>query len=197
MILVGRHAAWYSRLSAFALRWLYRGVARRMLVDLSHSATVLDVGTGPGHLLVELARRRADLHIEGVDPSADMVDHAARGIATARLAGRAHAQLGTAERLPFPDQNFDGVVSTLSSHHWADPAAAIAEQLRVLRPGGQLWVVDLRGLTPATVREELRDRSPAVVTTRPRIGWLASACVVCHRAVPGQSAVMDAPPSPS
>ena len=49
-----------------------------------------------------------------------------------------------AESLPFAAGAFDLVLSTLSAHHWADPTAAINEQVRVLRPGGQLRIYDLR-----------------------------------------------------
>ena len=52
--------------------------------------------------------------------------------------------MAPAEDLSFPDASFDVVVSTLSAHHWADPAQAFAAQARVLRPGGQLRVYDLR-----------------------------------------------------
>jgi SAM-dependent methyltransferase len=46
--------------------------------------------------------------------------------------------------LPFPDGNLDFVVSTLSLHHWPNPAQAFQEIYRVLKPGGQFLVFDLR-----------------------------------------------------
>ena len=183
MILVGRHAAWYSRLSRFALRWLYHAAAGRVAAELPDGARVLDVGTGPGGLLVELARLRGGIHVVGIDPSADMVDHATRRLAKAGLTGRAEARLGTAENLPFPDESFDAIVSTLSSHHWAEPDAAIADQARVLRPGGRLWVFDLRGLAPGSVATALDEYFPNGTISRPHIGRITGALVVCHRAV--------------
>lgn len=183
MILVGRHAAWYNRLSRFALRWLYRAAAGRVVAELPDGASVLDVGAGPGGLLVELARSRADIHLVGIDPSADMVSHATRRLVSAQLTSQAEARLGSAEHLPFPDGSFDAVVSTLSSHHWADPDAAIAEQARVLRAGGQLWIFDLRGLAPAGVAAALDDLFPGGSITRPHVGRIAGAFVACHRVV--------------
>jgi SAM-dependent methyltransferase len=51
--------------------------------------------------------------------------------------------------LAFPDASFDLVVSTLSMHHWADPAAGLAEIGRVLRPGARALVWDFRpGVRP-------------------------------------------------
>ena len=46
--------------------------------------------------------------------------------------------------LAFPDRSFDLVVSTLSMHHWADPAAGLAEIGRVLRPGARALIWDFR-----------------------------------------------------
>ena len=189
MVLVGRHADWYDRLSAFALGWLYRRAAARILASVPTGGNVLDVGTGPGRLLLELATRRPDLHLTGIDPSADMINHATRRTAAAAVAGRVDARVASAEDLPFPTDSFDAVVSTLSSHHWADPAAAVAEQSRVLRPGGTLWAFDLRGVAPAAVRAALAAQFGATAVSRTRIGRLADPVIIGYRAnkpsVPG------------
>jgi ubiquinone/menaquinone biosynthesis C-methylase UbiE len=54
------------------------------------------------------------------------------------------ADVADVAALPFPDATFDLVVSTLSQHHWADPAAGLNEILRVLRPDAQTWIYDIR-----------------------------------------------------
>ena len=64
--------------------------------------------------------------------------------------------MAPAEDLSFPDASFDVVVSTLSAHHWADPARAFAAQARVLRPGGQLRVYDLRRHSIDSLAEHAR-----------------------------------------
>jgi SAM-dependent methyltransferase len=57
--------------------------------------------------------------------------------------------VGDVAALAFPDRSFDLVVSTLSMHHWADPAAGLAEIGRVLRPGARALIWDLRpGVRP-------------------------------------------------
>ena len=143
-VIRGAAAVRYDR---FVARWLlarlYRAVASDVALVTPPGGDVLDVGTGPGVLLVELVRRRPDIAVAGVDPSEDMV-----ALAHARLEPMAHfrgqVHVAPAEQLPFPDASFDVVVSTLSAHHWADPAQALADQARVLRPGGQLRAYDLR-----------------------------------------------------
>lgn len=143
-VMRGAAAVRYDR---FVARWvlprLYRAVAADVAAVTPPGGEVLDVGTGPGQLLVELARRRPDIEVVGVDPSEDMVRMASSRLDT-MAHGRAQVHVAPAEDLSFPDASFDVVVSTLSAHHWADPAQAFAAQARVLRPGGQLRVYDLR-----------------------------------------------------
>ncbi len=74
-----------SRVYDFASRRLLRPVYRRLADDIAAVApeggAVLDAGTGPGVLLVELATRRPDLRLTGIDLSADMVEAARRNVA--------------------------------------------------------------------------------------------------------------------
>lgn len=182
MVLVGRHAAWYDRLTTRALRPLYRAAARHVLAVLPAGGRVLDVGTGPGQLLVELGRRRDDVVLAGIDPSADMIGHATGHLSAAGLDGRTELRITGTEALPFADQTFDAVISTLSSHHWSDPSSAIAEQSRVVRPGGQLWVFDLRAKAPKTVLQAMRAQFNPEAINRPRVGALAAAFFVCYSA---------------
>ncbi|HYI58453.1 MAG TPA: class I SAM-dependent methyltransferase [Microlunatus sp.] len=126
--------------SGVLMRGTYRRIAAGLTAGVRDGERVLDIGTGPGRLVAEIARRRPGLEVVGIDPSPDMLRRARSR--TSRLAN-ARAVLASAEDLPFEDESVDAVVSSLSSHHWADSADALAEQARVLRPGGRLWVLDL------------------------------------------------------
>lgn len=125
-------------------RRLLRGVYRRFAVDAAGAApaggAVLDVGTGPGVLLVELARRRPDLQLAGIDLSADMVAAAKRNLR--EFGERASVRTGDVTDLPFEDASFDLIVSSLSLHHWDHPDAAVPQLARVLRPSGRLLIYD-------------------------------------------------------
>lgn len=164
----------YSTLARGPLRWVYRGLARDLQPAVPRGATVLDVGTGPGILLAELARQRPDIELIGVDISADMVAAARANLA--RYGSRVTVHVGDVARLPLADSSVDLIVSSLSSHHWADPAAAVPELARVLRPGGQAYIYDFRSAPFDTLVSVARERS--LFTGRPshrssvRPGWL-------------------------
>jgi ubiquinone/menaquinone biosynthesis C-methylase UbiE len=183
-VIRGRSAAIYDRfLARWLLRRLYRAVASELMEMLSQNASVLDVGTGPGRLLVELALRRRDLRLIGVDPSEDMVRRGRRHARTAGLEDRIEFQTVPAESLPFGAGTFDVVLSTLSAHHWADPAAAISEQARVLRTGGQLRVYDRRSEGLDDLTPLLAAALPGAVRNQRRLAGLVVSRIGCLTAV--------------
>jgi ubiquinone/menaquinone biosynthesis C-methylase UbiE len=143
-ILIGDAAA-YDALSRLLLGSLFRPVAAEVAAVAPAGALVLEVGCGPGHLSIRLARRHG-LVVTGLDLDPAMIE---RARANANRAGggddrRPSFHVGDVASLPFPDESFDLVVSKLSMHHWADPAAGLAEIGRVLRPGARALVWDFR-----------------------------------------------------
>ncbi|MGO9221055.1 MAG: class I SAM-dependent methyltransferase [Streptosporangiaceae bacterium] len=100
---------------------------------------VLDVGSGTGYLLRQLAARAPDaVELVGVDAAAEMVRVAEESTPDPRVRFLA----GTAEHLPGPDGAFDLVVTTTSFDHWADQEAGLRECARVMAPGGRLVLAD-------------------------------------------------------
>ncbi len=125
------------------MRLLRRYVTRRA-VALTPSGQAADLGCGPGHLAIELAQAAPGLEVTGVDLSDEMLAQARGYAQLAGLGERVAFKRGDAARIPFADASLDLVVSTLSLHHWSDPAAVLDEIARVLRPGGSFLVFDLR-----------------------------------------------------
>jgi SAM-dependent methyltransferase len=142
-ILIGDAAA-YNALSRLVLGSLYGRIAADVAAVAPDGARVLEVGCGPGHLSIRLARQHG-LDMTGLDLDPGMIQ---RARANADRLGdeerRPSLLVGDVASLAFPDGSFDLVVSTLSMHHWADPAAGLAEIGRVLRPGARALVWDFR-----------------------------------------------------
>ena len=132
----------YDALVASVLEGFYARVAAEVAAAYP-GGKVLEVGSGPGRLAVRLAREAPSITLTGVDISEAMFERAARRAAGAGLSERVRFEVGDVAALPFTDQEFDGVVSTLSLHHWSDPARGLAEIHRVLKPGGEARIYDL------------------------------------------------------
>ena len=98
----------------------------QQVLELDSSARILDLGSGTGRLTEELRRRFAD--VVAVEPDERM--RALHGDAVA----------GSAEAIPLEDGSVDAVFVG-EAFHWFDPAAAIAELVRVLRPPGALAII--------------------------------------------------------
>jgi len=165
VLLHGRHAAQghqapggiligdadvYDDLSRFLLGPFRARIAADVAAVAPEGARVLEVGCGPGHLSVQLAGQHR-LEVTGLDLDPAMIARAqANTDRPANRGGRRPSFLvGDVAALAFPDGSFDLVVSTLSMHHWADPAAGLAEIGRVLRPNARALIWDFRpGVRP-------------------------------------------------
>ena len=99
----------------------------------------LDIGTGTGRIL-ELFGPRVERGV-GIDMSREMLAVARANLQKADLRN-CQIRQGDMYQLPFSDESFDGVVIHQVLHFAEDPAEAIAEAGRALRPGGKLVVVD-------------------------------------------------------
>ena len=107
-------------------------------LDIPQGGVTLDVGSGPGNVTASLARAAGpDGLALGVDISEPMLARAVRAEAGPNVGFlRADAQ-----RLPFRNETFDAVVSIAMLQLIPEPAAALAEMVRVLRPGARMAVM--------------------------------------------------------
>lgn len=108
---------------------------------------ILDVGTGTAQILIAFCRQVPDVQVVGVDAAESMLAVGRENVVRARLADRIELKLADAKLLPFADGFFAAVMSNSIVHHIPEPAAVVAEMVRVLRPGGAIFVRDL--LRPA------------------------------------------------
>lgn len=101
-------------------------------VGITADHCVLDVGCGPGALTGELVARFGSSSVCAFDPSPPFVE-----TCIARNPG-VDVRLGRAEAIPFDDASFDAALPQLVMHFVSEPAAAMAEMIRVVRPGGTI-----------------------------------------------------------
>lgn len=145
---------------------------------------LLDIGTGTGGLLERTAARTR--RALGVDASRPMLALARARLAERGLAGHCSVRQADMYRLPLADAEFDVVAMQMVLHYAEDPAAALAEAARVLRPDGLLLLVDLAAHDHAAVMARHAHRWPGFDDAA-IAGWLGAAgCALqTPRAVPG------------
>ncbi len=116
---------------------------------------VADLGCGEGYLTVETARWAK--HVTAVDRSTGVLARAKALAARKRLANITWKK-GELEALPIETGSIDVALLSQALHHAAEPAGALAEAARILKPGGRLLILDLRPHDETWVREKLGDR---------------------------------------
>jgi ArsR family transcriptional regulator len=127
----------------------------RALGHLLPPIDVADIGCGEGYLTLEAARWARS--VIGIDRS-ESVLASAKELAARRQVTNVLWKQGDLERLPLRDASVDVAVLSQSLHHAGDPERAVAEAVRILRPGGKLLVLDLRDHDQAWVRSRFGDR---------------------------------------
>lgn len=105
--------------------------------------TVLDVGTGTARIPIAICRLTDRLKITAVDLSAHMLQLGQRNVIENGFDRAIKLEQVDAKGLPYADASFDAVISNSIVHHIPQPIRVLREMLRVLRPGGLLFVRDL------------------------------------------------------
>jgi ArsR family transcriptional regulator len=127
----------------------------RTLGELLPPLDVVDIGCGDGYLALEAARWAR--HVTGIDRSDDVLERA-KLLALRRQVTTVDWRKGDLSRLPLRDASHDVALLSQSLHHASDPERAIAEAVRVLRPGGRVLLMDLKAHDQTWVRARFGDR---------------------------------------
>src|SRR5262245_58284079 len=145
-------------------------------LQLRGDERVLDMGCGRGAVLIAVAKRLTSGHATGVDlwsrtdQSGNSSDVTRRNATLEGVLERVAIETGDMRSLPFADDSFDLVLSSLAIHNIRgrpDRAKAVAEAWRVLKPGGRLLIADIRS---TSLYAKTLDGLGAATTMR-RLGW--------------------------
>jgi ubiquinone/menaquinone biosynthesis C-methylase UbiE len=135
-----QHARW----AKMAARLIYAPFANkivRSIAPLEEGSTIVDLGTGPGILSIELHKLLPQAKIIGVDLSSDMLEIARKNADEAGMSNF-ETRLGKAEEIPIESNSVNLVVTQSSFHEWEDPQKGLSEIFRILKPGGSLILKD-------------------------------------------------------
>lgn len=113
----------------------------KKVTKFSQTGLMLDIGTGYGYLPVEIARNFPDIKIIGIDIETALLEDGHKNATKHGVSDRVPFLQARAENLPFPDNTFDLVLSTMSLHLWQNRQKGITEMKRVLKPGGRVLIM--------------------------------------------------------
>lgn len=134
---------------------------RRIAADIKArgiSGKILDIGTGPGRLPIEIAKQVKNANLFGIDISKDMIKIARKNADQERVGDRVEFKVSSAYDTGFENNSIDLVVSTGMLHHLFEPIKAFNEIYRILKPGGEAWLFDgRRDSTRAEFEGTVRD----------------------------------------
>lgn len=110
--------------------------------ELSGDVKVLEIGCGTGNLTARIVRLQPTAHVTATDPDPRALARARRKITRSN---DVRFEQVYAQRLPYPDESFDRVLSSMMLHHLDShvKTEAMREAYRVLRPGGSMHIVDV------------------------------------------------------
>jgi ubiquinone/menaquinone biosynthesis C-methylase UbiE len=140
-------ASSYDKATRLVIGEYYGQVAEEIL-SVFKSGLILDIGTGPGYLPIEIVRRAPDINIIGVDLSRKLIQMALANAAKAGLSHQLRFEVGNSARLHFDNESFDMVISTGMLHSLKDPVVVLKEVYRVLKNGAEAWIYDPANVTP-------------------------------------------------
>ncbi len=121
-------------------RWRVRTIDA---MSLPPNGRVLDLATGTADLALLAANRHADATVDGLDPSAGMLEVGRDKVRRAGHEDHVTLHLGDAQSLPFPDDRYDGITMGFGIRNVPDRGAALREMARVSKPGGRIAILEL------------------------------------------------------
>jgi len=152
----GPLASSYEKATRLAIDIYYSQVADE-IVSHFKEGLILDLGSGPGYLPIEIVKRSSGIRIVGIDLSRHLIQMARQNAQHAGFADRLEFQVGNSARLRFNDAAFDMVLSTGMLHSLRDPVKVLREIYRVLKKDKEAWIYDPAKVATCIDRNKWKD----------------------------------------
>jgi ubiquinone/menaquinone biosynthesis C-methylase UbiE len=158
-------ASTYDKAARMVIDSYYIPTAEEVVAMLSQMKTgsfktdgkILDLGTGPGYLTIEIAKRVRNFQIDGIDPLLKLIRIARKNAIRAGVGDRVHFEVGDANKLRFKENSYDMIVSTGVFHELKNPIKVLNECYRVLKPAGKLFIHDPARVSAGVERKKWID----------------------------------------
>jgi ubiquinone/menaquinone biosynthesis C-methylase UbiE len=134
-------ASAYEKATRLAIDSYYRRVAVEIAAHFN-AGILLDLGTGPGYLPIEIVKRAPQAEIVGIDLSRRLIRMAQANALRADVSDKIRFMTGNSAGLQFEDEAFDMAISTGMLHSLRDPVKVLREIYRVIKKGGEAWIYD-------------------------------------------------------
>ena len=139
----------YEKATRMVIESYYSPLAEKIISSLKEGI-ILDVGTGPGYLPIEITKQSSSIKVVGIDLSRKLIHTAQVNASRAGLSNRLDFEIGNAAKLRFEDEFFDMVISTGMFHSLRHPEKVLREICRVLKKGGEALIYD-----PASIASQM------------------------------------------
>jgi len=139
----------YEKATRLVIESYYSPLAEKIISRLKEGI-ILDLGTGPGYLPLEITKQSSSIKVVGIDLSRKLIHTAQVNASRAGLSNRLDFEIGDAAKLRFEVEFFDMVISTGMFHSLRNPVKVLREICRVLKKGGEALIYD-----PASIASQM------------------------------------------
>ncbi len=129
----------FNHLTSLGIDIWWRNEAVRSMKPVE---SVLDVAIGTGDMAMSAIKKKKAAHVTGIDLSEEMMDIGQEKAVRAGIEGQISFILGSALDMPFEDCRFEAVTCAYGIRNFSDLDKGLGEMYRVLKPGGQLVILE-------------------------------------------------------
>lgn len=112
---------------------------------------ILDIATGTGNMAIRACKMLKPKQVTGVDISAQMLEEGRKKIEKLGISGQIQLEKGDSENLHFNNDSFDAVMAAFGVRNFENLEQGLSEMLRVMKPGGQLCIIEFSRPKPAFI----------------------------------------------